>query len=90
MHHLFYAHLIDIFLFLTGVELRYFFPLEMLRGCLVCVICKSYSIRFFIVKLCIMNVHTLKMCTFDFVYISRIFIFMFCGLELRHISDQNA
>ena len=43
---------------------------KMLRGCLVCVICNSNSFHFFIFKLCIMIVHTLKMgtyyfCTFD-------------------------
>ena len=48
---------------MTGVELRHFFPCEMLRGCLVCVICNSNSIDSFIFKLCIMIVHTLKMCT---------------------------
>ena len=38
---------------------------KMLRWCLVCVICNSNSFRSFIFKLCIMIVHTLKMCTFD-------------------------
>ena len=40
----------------------------MLRGCLVCVICNSNSIHFFIFILYIMIVHTLKMCTYHFVH----------------------
>ena len=43
MHLPFCAHLINIFSFSTGVELRHFFPSEMRRGCLVCVICNSNS-----------------------------------------------
>ena len=39
------------------------FPSEMLRGCLVCVICNSNSIHSYIPKLCIMIVHTLKIYT---------------------------
>ena len=46
------------------------FPSEMLRGCLVCVICNSNSIHYFIFKLCLMVAHTLKMCTSYFVQIS--------------------
>ena len=41
VHLLFCAHLINIFLFLTGVELRHFFLPRCLVGCLVCVICNS-------------------------------------------------
>ena len=48
----FYKH----FLIFRAVELRHFFPSEMLRGCLVCVICKSSSFHSFIFKLCIMIV----------------------------------
>ena len=33
------------FLIFRAVELRHFFPSEMLRGCLVCVICSSSSIQ---------------------------------------------
>ena len=65
VHLAFCAHLINIFSFLTGVELRHF-----LRGCLVCVICNSNSIHSFIFKLCLMIVHTLKMCTLSFVHVS--------------------
>ena len=42
------------------------FPSKMLRWCLVCVICtvtQMFSFHFFIFKLGIMIVHTLKMCT---------------------------
>ena len=51
----------------------------MLRGCLVCVICNSNSIYSFTFKLCIMIVHTLKMCTSYFMHISWIF-FHFWGV----------
>ena len=40
-----------------------------LLGCIVCVICNSNSFHSFIFKLCLMIVHTLKMCTSYFVYI---------------------
>ena len=43
MHLPFCAHLINIFSFSTSVELRHFFPSEMCRGCLVCVIGNSNS-----------------------------------------------
>ena len=49
---------------LKGVELRHFFHPKCLA-----VICDSNSFHFFIFKLCIMIVHTLKMCTFYFVHI---------------------
>ena len=68
VHLLFCAHLIYIFSFFTGVELRHFFPSEMRTGCLVCVICNSNSFHSFIFKLCIMIVRTLKMCTSFFVF----------------------
>ena len=45
----------------------------MLRGCLVCVICNSYSIRSCVFILYLMIVHTLKMCTSCFVHISFFF-----------------
>ena len=37
-------------LFLTGVELRHFFPSEIHGGCLVCVICNSNSIHSFFIQ----------------------------------------
>ena len=40
-----------------------------LLGCLVCVIYNSNSFHSFIFKLCIMIVHTLKMCTSYFMHI---------------------
>ena len=61
------------------------FPSEMLRGCLVFVICNSNSIQYFIFKLCLMVVHTLKMCTFYFVQISFFFTFL-TDVELRHFQ----
>ena len=38
-----------------------------LLGCLVCAICNSNSFHSFILKLCLMIVHTLEMCTSYFV-----------------------
>ena len=75
VHQSFCAHLINIFLFLGLLNLDIFFPSEMLRGCLVCVICNSSSFHSFIFKLCIMIVHTLNMytlylCTFDNIFLS--------------------
>ena len=70
VHLPFCAHLMNIFLFLTGVELRHFFPFEMLSGCLVCVICNSNSVHYLIFKLCVMIVHTLMMCTSHFVVLN--------------------
>ena len=61
------------------------FPSEMLRGCLVCVICNSNSIHFFIFKLCLMVVHLLRMCTSYFVQISSFFTFL-TDVELRHFQ----
>ena len=61
------------------------FPSEMLRGCLVFVICISNSIHYFIFKLCLMVVHTLKMCTSYFVQISFFFLFL-TVVELRHFQ----
>ena len=55
----FCAHLINIFTFLWVLNLD-IFPSEMHRGCQVCVNCNSNSFHFFIFKLCIMIVHTLK------------------------------
>ena len=83
MHLLFCACFINFFSFLRGVELRHFFPSEMLRGCLVCVICNSNSIHSFIFKLCTMIVHTLKMCTFYFVHFSLNFFSFLTGVKLK-------
>ena len=63
---------------------------EMLRGCLVCVICNSDSIHSFIFNLCIMIVHTLKMCTFYFVHILQFLFYFFMVLNLDIFSVQNA
>ena len=62
VHLLFCAHLINIFLLFMGVELRHFFSSEMQRGCQVCAVCNSNRFHSFIFKLCIMIVHTSKMC----------------------------
>ena len=78
------------FIFLTGGKLRHFLTFEILRACLVCVICNSNSIHLFIFKLCILIVHTLKMCTTHFMHISWIFFSFLGGLELRHFFDRNA
>ena len=55
------------------------FPIRNALGCLVCVICNSNSLYSSIFKLCIIIVHTLKMCTFYFVNISWTF-FHFLGV----------
>ena len=73
VHHLVCAHSINFFSFLRGVELRHFFHLKCLGGCLVCVICNSNSIHSFIFELCVMTVHTLKMCPFYFVKLLHFF-----------------
>ena len=51
------------FLIFKGVGLRHF-PSEMHIGCLVCVICNSKTLHFFLLMLCIVIVHILKMCTY--------------------------
>ena len=84
--HTFYIVQRFIFFFsvLTGVGT--FFPSEMLRGCLVCVICNSNSIHSFIFKLCIMIVHTLKMCTSFFVRLFHCFFSFLMDVKPRHFS----
>ena len=62
------SYLINIFLFFTGVE-QTFFPSVMRRGCQVCVLYNSNSFHSIMFKLCIMIVHTLKICTSYFVHI---------------------
>ena len=62
------------FLIFRAVELRHFFPSEMLRECLVCVICNSSSFHSFIFKLCIMIVHSLKMYTLYFYTFDNTFL----------------
>ena len=72
MHLLFCANLINIFLFLGVLDLD-IFPSEMLRVCLVCVICNSNSFIPLHSNFSIMIVHTLNMCTslmctFDYIF----------------------
>ena len=56
------------------------FPSEMRRGCLVCVNCNSNSFHSFKFKLCIMIVHTLKMCISYFIFYKfHDFFFIFGG-----------
>ena len=55
----------------------------MLRGCLVCVICKSNSIRSYILKLCIMIVHIEVLHLPVWAHLINIFQFL-TGVELRH------
>ena len=66
---LFCAHLINVFFIFTDVGLRHYFQSEVCRGCLFCVICNSVTLHSFFFKLCLIIVHTLKMCTFYFVHI---------------------
>ena len=62
----------------------------MLRGCLVCVICNSYSIHSFIFKLYIIIVHTFKMCPFYYTHFMNIALFGGGGggLNLRHFLEM--
>ena len=60
----YFVHISWIFSQFLGVlNLDIFLP-KMLWRRLVCVICNSNSFHFFIFKLCIMIIHTLKMWTF--------------------------
>ena len=68
VHLLSCAHFMNICSTLGVFDLDIFYP-NMLRWCLVCVICNSNSVHFFIFKLCIMSVHTFKMCTSHFTHI---------------------
>ena len=84
VHLPFCAHFI-FFLIFDGCWTWTFFHQKMLRGCLVFVICNSNSIQYFIFKLCLMVLHTLKMCTFYFVQISFFFTFL-TDVELKHFQ----
>ena len=82
---IFCAHLINNFLFFTGVELRHFFPSVRRSGCQVCVICNSNSFHSFnyiqtLHNDCshIENVHLLF-----FAHFINSLTF-FTGFELRH------
>ena len=55
-----------------------------LLGSQVCAICNSKSFYFFLFKLCILIIHTLKLCTSYFVHISYIFFSILRGVELRN------
>ena len=59
--HNFFSH------FWQVLNLDIFFHPQCLGGCLACAICNFNSIHSFIFKLCILIVHTLKMCTSYFV-----------------------
>ena len=87
MHLLFCARFI-LFLIFDGCWTWKIFPTEMLRGCLVCVICNSNSIYSFIFKLCIMIVPTLKVCT-SFLCNCFTFFIILMGVELRHFSHLS-
>ena len=60
MRTFYFVHIFRPLFIYRGVELR---------GCLVCVICNSKSFHSFMFKLCIIIVHSLKICTFYFVQI---------------------
>ena len=66
------------FSFLRDLNLD-IFSVQYTSGCLVCVICNSNSFYSFLYKLCIMIVHTLKMCTSYYMHISWI-SFSFVGI----------
>ena len=83
VHLLFYAHFMNIFSLLGGLELRHF-SLERLRWFLVCVICNSKSFHSLIFKLCIVIVHTLNMCLCFLCKFDKHFL-IFRAVDLRHI-----
>ena len=56
------------FLIFRAVELKTFFPSEMVRGCLVYVICISSSFHSLIVHT--LNMYTLYLRTFDNIFLS--------------------
>ena len=58
-------------------------PSVTLYGFQVCVICNSKSFHSFSFKLCLMNVHILKMCTSYFMHVSIFFFSFLRGVELR-------
>ena len=57
------------FSFLGALNLEDIVQFRMLRCCLIRVIRKSKSFHSSIFKLCIIIVHTLKICTSDFLHI---------------------
>ena len=65
------------------------FPSKMLRDSLVYVIRNSKSFHYFLFQLCIMVFNILKMSTFYFLHISRLYFLFLRGAELRHFSVQN-
>ena len=85
----YFVHVSYYFFRFWGVLNLDIFSSEMLRGCLVCVICNSNSIHSFVFIPNIMIVHTLKMCTFHFVHISY-FFYLLTIVELRHFSIRKA
>ena len=78
-------HISYFFSFFTGVELRHFFPSEMLRGCLVCVICLQLQQYSF---LCIQTLHNdcshIEDVHFLCCEIVLPFFSFSMGVELRH------
>ena len=59
----------EYYLILGAVELRHFYVTTSIRGFIVCEICNSKRFHSFIFKFGIIIVHTLKMCTYYFVFI---------------------
>ena len=73
------------YIFSGSVGLKIFYPSEMLRGCLVCVICNSNSFHSLIFKLRIMIVYTLNIHLHLLFCAYLIYIFLFLGLlDSRH------
>ena len=65
----YFVYILWFFSYFLGVLKFDMFSVQNGYSCLVCVICNYNSIHSFIFKLCIMFVHTLKMCTSYFVHI---------------------
>ena len=64
-------------------------PSEVLRVCLVCVICNSNSNHSVIFKICIMNAHTLNMCTFYFVNLFHFFLVLVGEPEIQKLEKSG-
>ena len=75
VHHTFCAHFMDISSFMGVLNLDIFsvHPQHFGVLSLVCVFCISKSFHSFILQLCIMIVHSSKMCTSKFMHFSWIF-----------------
>ena len=86
--HKYFFSFFFFFFFLGGGVLNLdMFSLEVLRWCLVYVICNSKSFHSLIFKLCIMIVHKLNMCLSFLCKFDEYFL-IFRAVELRHFPSE--